>query len=294
MSFDDMPDRGKLMLPGAQEYADRALESSKKVVASTRNLIDVAYGDDYWQKIDIFLPDDASVRDVPVLLFMHGGAWRHGFKEWMGFMAPQFIDLPAIFISVGYRLVPEAKYPKPLEDCFAALEWVYRNIMVHGGDKRRIFIGGHSAGAHLAALVALRKDLALARLMPKDVIKGCFPVSGALNLHLDEVEPGGRREKVIKLLLESADQDREASAIDHVEGSTTPFFLTWGSQDLPELIGHNRHMISLMQAQPCVFEYHEFEGANHFDTNEAAGDRDSLWVRKVRDWMVHTPSLVPA
>ena len=98
MSFDDMPDRGELMLPGAQEYADGCIERSRKVVDQTRCVIDVTYGDDFYHKLDIFLPDDEEQTGLPVMLFFHGGAWRHGFKEWLGFMAPALTDLPAIFV----------------------------------------------------------------------------------------------------------------------------------------------------------------------------------------------------
>lgn len=291
MSFEDMPDRGKFSLPGGQDYSDLAIELAREVVASTRNRIDVKYGDDFYQKLDVFLPDDESLTGLPVLLFLHGGAWRHGFKEWMGFMAPRFLNLPAIFVSANHRLAPETKYPKPLEDCFDALAWIHRSIAALGGDPNRIFVGGHSSGGYYAAMMALRPDYLVARGLPSDVIKACFPVSAPLNLHLDEVEPGGRRERLIKLFLERDEDDRDASPIDHVTGNTTPFLLAYGSDDLPELIVHNKQMIELLSDQPCVFEHHEFAGFTHFDTSQRCQDPDFLWVRKAREWMVETPSL---
>ena len=140
-----------------------------------RNVIDVAYGDDYFQRLDLFLPDNENLTELPVLVFMHGGAWRNGFKEWMGFMAPPIISLPAIFVSVSYRLAPSVKFPEPLEDTCDAVAWVFRNIRRYGGDPERIFIGGHSAGGHLAAMAALRCDHFTQRCLPANLIKACFP-----------------------------------------------------------------------------------------------------------------------
>ena len=290
MSFDDMPDLGQMSLADGPPYSDWAIEKAKEVVANSRTALDIPYGDDFFQKLDIFLPDDESLTDLPVLIFLHGGAWRHGFKEWQGFMAPPITSLPAILVSPNYRLAPDTKYPDSLRDVIDSVVWVYRNIMPYGGDKRRIFIGGHSAGGHLAALAALRSDLILANLIPKDTIKGCFPLSAPLDLRLSQCEPGGRRERLVKLFLTSDDQDHEASATEQVGSNQVPFFLAWGSDDLPELPTHNALMVERMQQEGCIFDHHVFEGFTHFETHKGCEKEDFLWVQKVRDWMANGPS----
>ncbi len=113
MSFDDMPNLGSFVRPGAQEYADECIRLSRAAVPNTRHELDVPYGADVFQKLDIFLPDRAPAQPVPVLLFFHGGAWRNGFKEWMGFMAPPLVDLPAIFISGNHRPRADGSVPGP-------------------------------------------------------------------------------------------------------------------------------------------------------------------------------------
>ena len=290
MSFDDMPDRGLLTEPGAQDFVDRALARSRKVVATSRTLLDVPYGKDYYQKIDIFLPADKGLNAVPVLLFIHGGGWQHGFKEWMGFIAPAFLDLPAIFVAVNHRLAPEHKHPAQLEDCIDALAWVHRNIEAHGGDPERLFIGGHSSGGHLAALVTLRPDLVGDRDLPADIIKGCFPVSGAFNLHLSNIQQGTRRDTLVRDLLANERDDRDASPVNFVDGNKTPIFLAFGSEDVPGIIADNKQMIERHKPQPGICERHELAGLSHFQTNEACGDTAGVWVRKVRKRMVSTPS----
>ncbi|MCE2483059.1 MAG: alpha/beta hydrolase [Alphaproteobacteria bacterium] len=289
MAFDDMPDLGEMSLAEGPAYSAWAIERSREVVARSRTALDIPYGDDFFQKLDIFLPDDEELADLPILIFYHGGAWRHGYKEWMGFMAPPITSLPAILVSPNYRLAPDTKYPDSLQDVIDAIVWVYRNILPYGGDKRRIHIGGHSAGGHLAALAALRPDLILANLIPRDTIKGCFPLSAPLDLRLSECEPGGRRERLIKLFLASEEQDREASPTEHTRGNKVPFFLAWGAEDLPELPAHNRLMVERLRAEDCILEHHVFPGFSHFDTHRACAEEDSLWVRKARDWLAAGP-----
>src|SRR5258708_12555425 len=68
----------------------------------------------------------------------------------MGFMAPCFTDLPAVFVSVSYRLLPQVRFPVHLDDIIAALAWVHRNIARYGGNPERLFIGGHSPRRHSA------------------------------------------------------------------------------------------------------------------------------------------------
>ncbi|MSP52100.1 MAG: alpha/beta hydrolase [Alphaproteobacteria bacterium] len=293
MSFDDMPDRGELMLPGAKEYAARILAESKAVVANSRCILDVSYGNDFFQKLDIFLPNDLALTDLPVLLFLHGGAWRHGFKEWMGFMAPNFNALPAIFVSANYRLAPETKHPGQLNDCWDAIAWIYHRIDDHGGDPNKIYLGGHSAGGHLAALTALKLDYAAKRDLPRDVIKACFPLSPPLNLRLDEMEPGGRREKVVKLLLARDSDDRDASPIDSVAGNKTPFFIAWGENDLPEIAIQTPAVVEALEREQCVVDWHRFGGTGHSQTNENCRDIMNPWVRKVRAWMKNPPEYLP-
>ena len=132
MSLDDLKPQSprtasNTRVPGpARQYGESALAAAAGAQARCRTGLDVAFGLDYYQKLDLYLPDTMPEAEVPVLLFFHGGAWQHGYKEWAGLMAPAFIDLPAIFVAASYRKVPEAKFPAPLDDAFLALQWVLR------------------------------------------------------------------------------------------------------------------------------------------------------------------------
>src|SRR5687767_3160138 len=132
MAFHDLPQQEPFAKEPANEYARRVLSLSEIAAKRIRNRSDLCYGDDYWQKVDVYLPDDPSLEKLPVVMFIHGGGWTHGYKEWMGFMAPSFVSFPAVFVSVSYRLAPANKFPAPLEDCFGALRWVVENVSTFG------------------------------------------------------------------------------------------------------------------------------------------------------------------
>jgi len=289
MSFDDLPAQPAMILPGANEYADYVLARSKKVAAASRTVMDVAYGEDYWQKVDFYLPDDTGARDLPVFCMIHGGAFRAGYKEWMGFQAPPIVSLPAVYVSISYRLAPTAKFPAIAEDCFEALRLVYERVVEHGGDPDRIFVGGHSAGAHLAALLALRRDWCEARGMPADVVKGCFPVSGIYDLEQENIVPGSVLERTFPEIFADPSDAPGCSPIAHVDGNTTPFFVTWGSEDLPDLIESSKAFVAALRRQPCVVETHVWDGYGHFEANITLEKADDPWVVKLREWLAAPP-----
>lgn len=285
MSFDDLPPLPPQVNPDAQSYIDRVCALSRAALKMARGEFDIAYGNDYWQKIDVFVPPVAGHQNLPVLCFMHGGAWVSGSKEWMAFMAAPVTALPSIFVSVNYRLAPAARFPAAMDDCFDALAWVYRNIARFNGDPDRIFAGGHSAGAHLAALLTLRTDLSVARGLPREVIKACFAVSGVFDMRARNPAPGSLEDRIYQQVLARPEDDAMASPITYVNNNATPFFISWGDRDYDSVMRQSHAMVEALRQQPCRLAFEEMSGFDHFRTNEDTQRLDSPWVRRVHEWM---------
>ena len=281
MAFDNLPEQKK-MGPAGEAYAAEILKRSREVMRTARVVLDQAYGDDYWQKVDLFLPADKTLTGLPVLIFLHGGGWEFGYKEWMGYMAPAFTDLPAIFVSVSYRLIPQVRFPAHLDDTLAALAWVHKNIARHGGDPSRLFIGGHSAGAHLAALATLRRDLLAKAGVPVAAIRGCLPVAGTYKFEIGELEARG------KMMLKKPEDAPEASPITYVAGNRVPFYVTWGEKDLDNILKTSMPMVDALKAVGTEVEHKIFAGFDHFDISLDNADPKSEWVKKVRERMKAT------
>jgi arylformamidase len=263
----------------AEAYSETAFKLSEGVLGRARAMLDITYGPHEDQALDLYLPDNEFTEPVPVLIFVHGGGWTHGYKEWMGFMAPAVTCLPAIFISIGYRLAPEFKHPEPADDCRSALKWVYENIANFRGDPNRIFIGGHSAGGHHSSLITLQRDALKAQGLPEDVIKGCFPVSGAVDM------TGESRSH----LFNSPEDARDASPIRHVSGNTVPFYLSIGENDLPHLKPQFEEMTSALKKEAGAVEAIEMKDWDHFQINIENGNVDGVWATTVRQWMANPP-----
>jgi arylformamidase len=286
MSFDDLPELPPLIHPAAKGYAERCMAWTREVQARERVTVDVAYGKDYWQKLDVYTPANAKGAKLPVVVFFHGGAWTNGTKEWMGFMAPPALAYPAIFVTANYRLAPACRFPGPFEDCCDAVAWVYRSIGEYGGDPERIFVGGHSAGGHLAALTALRHDRLAARDLPPAVIKGCLPISGSFDLRIPGSTTDSSETRMSELFLSNSHDAEAASPILFLTHQSPPFLVTYGSDDFPRLIKQAEEMAAKMKQRKIACTVLRIQDADHFEVNERCRHAHGEWNRTVRDWML--------
>lgn len=114
---------------------------------------DVSYGELPRRKLDIYQPATESTQPRPVVVFFYGGSWDSGKKEEYLFVAEALTSIGVVAVLPDYRLYPEVKFPDFLDDAAAAVTWTRQHIARHGGDPQRIFVMGHSAGAHIAAML---------------------------------------------------------------------------------------------------------------------------------------------
>lgn len=130
------------------------------------------------QVLDIYTPDDAGQAKRPVVFWIHGGGWQTGDKTDVALKPQFFVDRGFVFVSTNYRLYPNVEMGELIRDVAKALGWVHAHIAEHGGDPQRIFVGGHSAGAQLAALICVDDRYLKAEGVPFTALLGCIPVDG--------------------------------------------------------------------------------------------------------------------
>lgn len=285
MSFDCLEPQPPIHPPEADAYSRRALELSRRAAESCDCHFDIAYGPDRRQVLDIYRPVSMWRGSLPVLFFLHGGAWTNGYKEWMGLLAPAVTCFPAIFISVSCRLAPTHRYPRPLDDCVSALSWVHRRIDRYGGDPTRVFVGGHSSGGHLTSLAALRPDKLRSQNIQESVIKGCFPVSARFNMVFDDPDPGTTEYRHQSMLFDAGEDTALASPIRLIEGCRIPFLLTYGSNDLPAIIENNGQMYTALRAAGAPAARLVLADHDHFDTALEIRHAESPWMTAVKGRM---------
>jgi len=162
----------KLWIPLVLAFAVASLAEAQEVKR------DIPYANPAAERqvLDIYSPKDA--KNLPVVFWIHGGGWQAGDKSSVQIKPQVFMDRGFVFVSTNYRLLPVVDMDTIIRDVAKSLGWVHSHIGEYGGDPKRIFVMGHSAGAQLAALVSIDGRYLKAEGAPLSVIKGCVPVDG--------------------------------------------------------------------------------------------------------------------
>jgi arylformamidase len=169
----------RVSVPEYPELAKIRAAQARKVRASAKAWLDISYGNSSRERLDIYAAEKPG---GPVLVYIHGGYWRSGSKDDNCNFVPTFTQRGATVVLVEYDLCPQVTVTDIVRQTRASLAWVYRNIARNGGDSSKLFVSGHSAGGHLAAM-ALAYDWEKDGL-PGDLIKGAVVTSGVYDLEM--------------------------------------------------------------------------------------------------------------
>lgn len=139
---------------------------------------DIPYADKPHERqvLDVYAPRGA--KGLPVVFWIHGGGWQTGDKKDVQIKPKAFTEAGFVFVSTNYRLLPATDMGTIVRDVAKALGWTHGHIAEHGGDPKRLFVMGHSAGAQLAALICTDDRYLKAEGVPLAHVKGCVPVDG--------------------------------------------------------------------------------------------------------------------
>lgn len=129
---------------------------------------------DKLQSLDVYSPPDG--KDHPVIVWIHGGGWKKGDKAGLQQKPQAFVDKGFVLVSVNYRFLPAVTLKDMMGDVAKSVRWVRDHAAEHRGDPNSIIIMGHSAGAHLAALLCTDDRYLKAEGVPMNCLKGCVPL----------------------------------------------------------------------------------------------------------------------
>jgi acetyl esterase/lipase len=129
---------------------------------------------DKLQSLDVYSPKDG--RDHPVVVWIHGGGWKAGDQAGLQKKPQAFVDQGYVLVSINYRLLPAVTLKEMMGDIAKAIRWVHVHAQEHRGDPNSVVIMGHSAGAHLAALICTDDRYLKAEGVPMKVLRGCVPL----------------------------------------------------------------------------------------------------------------------
>ena len=236
-----------------------------------------AYGPTAIEGLDVFL---GKKPNVPINIFLHGGAWRAGLAKDYAFSAELFVRAGAHIVVPDFVWVQDAGGSLlPMADQVRrAVAWVHRNAESFGGDPNRIYVSGHSSGAHMAGVV-LTTDWRREFNLPADIVKGGLCCSGIFDL------------KPVRLSARSAyvkftDEIEQAlSSQRHLSNLNAPLIVAYGSLETPEFQRQSRDFAAAVKAAGKPVQLLVGEGYNHFEILETLASPYGLLGRAVLDQM---------
>ena len=269
-----------LPFKAAEEYAEQALLWSSEVPDNVLIQRDLAYGPATAHRYDVFAPPGA--RSAPVLIFLHGGGWTNGYKEFVSFMAENVTRMGMVLIAPTYRLAPEHRLPSAIDDCRRLLAHLALHAADFGGDAGNIYLSGHSAGGHLATMVTLQTVAAAAAGIPTAMIRACLPISGIMDIHHPAPVPDSLDDRVYTMLLDRPEDDALMSPMAWAGGNRIPFVLSYGEQDSDRVILSNRRLARVLEAQPGPSKIIMRPLQSHFDTHLTLRDPQDPWYAELQ------------
>ncbi len=219
-----------------------------------RVVSDVAYRPGERHGLDIYASEQAN---APVVVFLYGGGWQDGRKEKYRFVAAALAQQGVLTVIPDYRVYPDVRFPGFLFDAAEAVAWTKRNIARHGGDPNRLFVMGHSAGAHIAAMLTLdRQWLGRVGLDPDRDIAGMIGLAGPYDfLPLHDTE--------LQAIFAPAGDLRLSQPISFARGDGPSMFLAAGMEDWIVLSGNTTRLADRIRDLGGRVEVHLYPNLGH-------------------------------
>lgn len=222
----------------------------------------IAYGPDKRQRLDVYVPAPDATKETahgkPVVIFWYGGAWQGGSRSEYRFVGAALARRGIVTVLPDYRLYPQVKFPEFLDDAAHAVAWVQQHAQEFGGDPHRIVLMGHSAGAHMAAFLALDRALLEKNGAKPDWIAGLVGLSGPYALVPNS--------KVLETIFARPYSESDWQPVSFVTPQAPPTFLAQGLADRVVALAHTEKLRDLLVANGVRVETHLYPGRSHEDT----------------------------
>jgi arylformamidase len=240
-----------------------------------------SYGPTEIEKLDVY---KTTRWNAPIRIFVHGGAWRSGTAKDSAYPAETFVTAGAHYIAIDFASVGDlGGNLMPMADQVRrAVAWIYKNAASFGGDPNRLYLAGHSSGAHLAGVTLVsdwQKDFGL----PADIVKGALLISGMYDLKPVRLS---KRSEYVKF---TDEMEQALSTQRHLERLKTPVIVAHGTLESPEFQRQTREFAAAVKAAGKPVQLIVGEGYNHFELPETLGNASGLLGRAALEQMKLAP-----
>lgn len=185
---------------------------------------EVAYGSKSRQQLDVYIPTTGRA-EAPAVIFFYGGSWQWGDRKDYKFVAEALASQGIFVVIPDYRVYPDVVFPAVVEDAAAVVDWSHRELHNYGYQTRDLFVMGHSAGAHLAAMLTLDPHYLRAHDLSNRIITGMIGLAGPYDfLPL--------KDDTLKTIFGPEADRWRSQPINYVNGDNPPMLLMHGKNDL--------------------------------------------------------------
>ncbi len=202
-------------------------------------------------KLNIFVPRNSDKKDLPVLIYIYGGNWNSGNKDIYGFFGRNFAKKDVITVIPDYTLSPNANYDDMAKQVAEAITWTKKHISEYGGNPDNIFMTGHSAGGHLAALAVMNPKYGIDEKSISGII-----LNDAAGLDMKnylEGNPPTTENNYLTTWTDNPENWREASPIYFLNKNTPLFLIYVGNKTYESIkVANVRFLKELLPLQPNV------------------------------------------
>jgi acetyl esterase/lipase len=229
------------------------------VFGAYRRHPNIAYGAGPQHRLDVYVPNTLPVKPAPLVVFWHGGRWSFGDKADYRFVGAALAELGYVTVVANYRHYPEVKMPGFMDDAARAALWAFAHAGEFGADPHRLYLMGHSAGAHLAALVTLDPRYFAATGNPAPPIAGVIGLSGPYDfLPLVEAD--------VRDMFGPPQNYPESQPINFVRSDAPPMLLLHGLRDDTVWPKNSRNLATALSARGVPVTLRLYPKLLHADT----------------------------
>jgi arylformamidase len=253
------------------EYVGRSKAAKDDALKTASCDLNLRYGEGAEETLDLFMP--SRLGPVPLHVFIHGGYWQLLSKNESCFAAPLFQEHGSYFAAVNYTLAPQQTLTGIVEENRRAIAWLYHQANELGFDRNRIYLSGHSAGAHIAMMLLLTDWSKFG--LPVDAIKGVCAISGIFDL-----EPV-RLCYVNNVVGMDAGEAERNSPIRHGHLNRCPVIFAYGENETAEFKRQSDDYLNVLEKSSMPVKLKEIAGRNHFDVILDLADGNSWLARQV-------------
>lgn len=259
-------------VPDHRGIFERQARMSAEVREQFGCRLDLSYGPSDAERLDVFL---AQEKDAPVLIYFHGGYWRSRDKSDFSFLARAVVPFGAHLVMVNYALCPAVDMDTLVSQCMDAIAWTRRQCGDFGANPDRVFVAGHSAGAHIAVMALIADGQEKSR-WPTGFLKGGTAISGLFDL-----EPV-RRCYVNEDLRLTPEQVERNSPLRHLPDRAPPLIVAFGQNETDEFRRQSIEFGNAWRERGLPVEIFEEPDQNHYTILDVLLDPASSLARSIR------------